>query len=344
MEALREILQWWQSLRAAARVLSLTVLAAVVAALGAATYQAYSVPAAQWSAVPDGSDLPAARASATSILSLPLPGTRRREQAEIAQRLESMLAGYDYVASADAIFATPLLEAKSADSPRLALSLHLEATSPRPDSWLDSLTALVLHTVQGLQRTDLLITDSSGALLFSQGQPTPAAARLLEPALVSAGAAPTAAILSDPWKAALGLTAVCVVLAMAAYLVLRWRTQYERQVEAPPTEISSASVERPNPLHFLAELSPDEVTALVGGERPEVVAVALQNMPDEEITRQGRSVLDIDASSLPTATHPARDETLRSLADALQLKRTASENNPCPEPTAAVFNTGSDGD
>ena len=110
MEALGDLLRWWKALSQRSRMAYATASVIVAVALGVALYQGYCGPAAPTSS--DGAEhergspatLPA------SVFSLPLPGTTRRRQAETAQLLESVLGGYDYIASTQTTFAAGLSE------------------------------------------------------------------------------------------------------------------------------------------------------------------------------------------------------------------------------------------
>ena len=145
METLRQTLQWWQSRSAAAKAACIIGLGTVTAVLTAGMCQAYSAPAVLPIAASESHEV-TATLPATNLLSLPLPGTRRREEAETARRLESALSEYDYIASARVVFARALTEAESTDapSPRLSLQLRLEPTSPPPDEWVENLVAKLL--------------------------------------------------------------------------------------------------------------------------------------------------------------------------------------------------------
>ncbi|MCK4324911.1 MAG: hypothetical protein KAW89_10295, partial [Armatimonadetes bacterium] len=198
MEALGDLLRWWQTLSQHSRMAYAIVSVTVVVALGVALYQGYCGPAAPTSS--DGAEHGrGSRATLpTSVLSLPLPGTTLRRQVETAQLLESALSGYDYIADARATFAVGPSETEIADSPRLSLQLRFQPTSTLPDNWLDNLVTFVLHTVPGLQPADLLITDSHGQLLYAKGQPTAAASMASRPSTSAIPIAEPKAVLNVP--------------------------------------------------------------------------------------------------------------------------------------------------
>jgi len=184
MEVLGDLLRWWQALSAHSRVAYATGSVIVAIALGAVTYQGYSGTTA-----PVPTDAADANRTPSPMqfrnpLSLPLPGTTRRRQAETAQLLESTLSGYDYIASVQASFAVGLSEAKTAQSSHLSLQLRFQPTATLPDNWLNNLVTFVLHTVSGLQPADLLITDSRGEVLYAKGQPTAAVAMMTSSCLL----------------------------------------------------------------------------------------------------------------------------------------------------------------
>jgi len=346
MEGLRQTLQWWQSLSPTAKAIGIIVLVAVVAALGAGMYQAYCAPVVLPIAASEGDETTAAALPATKLLSLPLPGTRRREEAEIAQRLESALSDYDYIASARVIFGSPLAEAESteASSPRLSLHLRLEPTKPPPDEWVENLVTFVLHTVPGLASADLLIVDSSGALLFSEGRLNPAATSPAVSPPVPIDPNPGFVGLSGSGMVALGLLVGAVAVALVVYLAVRTRGRRRGEAEAHSVEAGSTSVEQPNPLEFLEGCPPGKLAVLLDGERPEVVALALHNLGDEEIRAQAYRALTGAVDSLPESVRPPREETLAALAEGLRAKLVAGENNVALQPTATVLDAGSDGD
>ncbi len=341
MKTFRDILRWWQSLSPAAKVICTIAMLAVIAALGAAMQQGYSAAAMPGPSLP-GDDATATEPSPKSILSFPLPGTRQRKEVEIAQRLESALSRYDYIASARALFATSLTKDASPGSPHLMLQLQLDHSSTPPQDWVKNLVILVRHTVPDVEPANLLITDTSGTMLFSEGRPVrlpqhPAAAGPLPASLDS-----TAVPLSTHWLTASALTAICALLTVAVFWALRRRAEKRRAVVAHSIQADPSPADQP--LQFMSELTAPQIAALLRRERPQVAAIVLKHVPDEVIAGQARQTLHLAADGPAEATRPPRHETLLALAEALRVKAMAGQDGPGGQPTVPILHGDSQGD
>ena len=322
MEALGDLLRWWQALSGHSRMAYAIVSVIAAIALGIALYQGYCGPAAPTSS--DGAEhergspatLPA------SVFSLPLPGTTRRRQVEAARLLESVLVGYDYIAAARATFAAGLSEIETTDSPRLSLQLRFQPASTLPDNWLDNLVTFVFHTVPGLQPADLLITDSHSEVLYAKGQPTPAAARMTSSTSTSAiPISKPKAVFNIP-TGAWGLAAL-LAIALAA-LCLR---QARRGSQEAQTSGDTAASRPPQLEQFLSGLTAGQITSLAEGEHPEVVAALLYHVPNAETAAAARQQMTALPGSLSEPTRPPRKQILVSFTEALRTKLAASQNN-----------------
>ncbi len=321
MGALGDLLRWWQALSQHSRMAYAIVSVIVAVALGVALYQGYWGPAAPTSS--DGAEHErGSRATLpTSILSLPLPGTTRRRQAETTQLLESALVGYDYIADAQATFAVRPSETETASSPRLSLQLRFQPASTLPDNWLDNLVAFVLHTVPGLRPADLLIIDSRGEVLYTKEQPTPAAASM------ASRPSPSASPISEPKAVfniptgAWGLAALLAIALAALYL-----RQARRGSQQAQTSGATAASRPPQLEQFLSGLTAGQITSLAEGERPEVVAALLHHVPNAETAATARQQMNALPGSLSEPTQPTREEILVSFTETLRTKLTASQN------------------
>jgi len=322
MEALGDLLRWWQTLSQHSRMAYAIVSVIVAVVLGVAVYQGYSGTTAPASTdIAQTQHAPAALHS-PSILSLPLPGTTRRRQAEAAQLLESALSCYDYIAATQATFAVDPPETETANSPRLSLQLRFQPAFTLPNNWLDNLVTFVLHTVTGLQPADLLITDSHGEVLYTKGQPTPAAASLTS--IHSPSTTPVSeskAAVEIP-SVAWGLAALIAVTLPALYLLQAHR----RSQQAQPRGETTAS--RPPQLEqFLSGLTASQITSLAEGERPEVGATILHHVPDPETAAAVRQQMNAPSNSLSEPTGSTREDVLVSFTRALRSKLAARHNN-----------------
>ncbi len=321
MEALGDLLRWWQALSQHSRMAYAIVSVIVAVALGVALYQGYRGPTALTSS--DGAEHKrGSRATLpTNVLSLPLPGTTRRRQAETTQLLESALGGYDYITAAQATFAVSPPETETASSPGLSLQLRFQPASILPDNWLDNLVTFVLHTVPGLQPADLLIIDSRGEVLYAKGQPTAAVAMMTSslPALTDPLAEP-----KTPFKMP------SVVWGLAALLSIALAALYLRQARRGSQQAQTSgetAASRPRQLEqFLSGLTAGQITSLADGERPEVVAALLQHVPNPETAAAVRQQMNALPGSLSEPTRPTREEILVSFIEALRTKLTASQN------------------
>ncbi len=322
MEALGDLLRWWQALSQHSRMAYATVSVIVAVALGVALYQGYWGLAAPTSS--DGAEYErSSRATLpTNVLSLPLPGTTRRQQVETSQLLESVLYDYDYIAAARATFAVGPPETETADSPRLSLQLRFQPASTLPDNWLDNLVTFVSHTVPRLQLADLLITDSRGEVLYAKGQPTIAAARM------ASSPSPSAIPISEPKAVfeisvlAWGLVALLSIVLAALYL-----RQARRRSQQAQTSGETAASRPPQLQQFLSGLTASQITSLAEGERPEVVAAILHHVPDPGMATAVRQQMNAPPSSLSELARPVREGTLVSFTEALRSKLAADQHN-----------------
>ncbi len=321
MEVLGDLLRWWQALSQHSRMVYAIVSVTVALTLGIAIYQGYCGPAAPTSS--DGAEHGrGSRATLpTSILSLPLPGTTRRRQAEAAQLLESALGGYDYIADAQATFSVDPPATETASSPRLSLQLRFQSASTLPDNWLDNLVTFVLHTVPGLRPANLLITDSHGQLLYAKGQPTAAAARMTSSTATAASPIPKPKAVFEIPLLVWGLAALLAIALAALYL-----RQARRGCQQAQTSGDTAASRPPQLGQFLSGLTAGQITSLAQGERPEVVAALLHHVPDPGMAAAVRQQMNASPGSLSEATRPPREEILVSFSEALRTKSAASQN------------------
>jgi len=286
MEVLGDLLRWWQVLSVRSRMAYTIVSVTVIATLGTVIYQGYS----GMTAVP--LDTVAANRSASptqskSLFSLPLPGTTQRRQAEAAQLVESTLSDFDYI----------------------------------PDNWLDNLIAFVLHTVPDLRPADLLIADSHGEILYAKGQPTPAAVRIVSrPSTSPMPISEPKAVLKTPivfW----GLVALLSIALAAVYL-----RQARRGSQHDEAGRGAAATEPPSLEQFLSGLTARQITSLVKGERPEVVAALLHHVSDSETATVARHQMNALPGNLPEPTRLPREEVFVSFTNALRTKLAATQN------------------
>jgi len=321
MEGLGDLLRWWQALSQHSRMAYAIVSVIVAVALGIAIYQGYWGPAASTSS--DGAEHKrASRATLpTSVLSLPLPGTIRRRQAETTQLLESALVGYDYIADAQATFAASPSETETASSPRLSLQLRFQPASTLPDNWLDNLVTFVLHTVPGLQPADLLIINSHGEVLYAKGQRTLTAARITSSTSTSASPVSEPKAVFNMPTGAWGLAALLAIALAALYL-----RQARRGSQQAQTSGETAASRPPHLEQFLSGLTAGQITSLAEGERPEVVAALLHHVPNAETAAAARQQMNAVPGSLSEPTRPTREEILVSFTETLRTKLTASQN------------------
>jgi len=320
MEALGDLLRWWQALSQHSRMAYAIVSVTVAVALGIALYQGYSPTTPVPTDTVDTDRAPSPM-QFSNPLSLPLPGTTRRRQAETTQLLESALSGYDYIATARATFAASLSDSDTANSPRLSLQLRFQPASTLPDNWLDNLVTFVLHTVPGLRPADLLITDSRGEVLYAKERPTPATASMTSSTSTSNNPiAKPKAVFNIPigsW----GLAALVVVALGSLYLLRARRGNQQAQ-----TSGETATSRPPQLEQFLSGLNAGQITSLAEGERPEVVATILQHVPDPETTAAARQQMNALPGSLSEPTRPTRKEILVSFTNVLRSKLAASHN------------------
>ena len=143
---------------------------------------------------------------------------------------------------------------------------------------------------------------------------------------------------------ALGLLVGAVSVALMVYLAVRRRGRRRGEAEVHSVEAGANAAEQPNPLEFLEGWPPAKLAALLDGERPEVVALALHTVRDEESRGQADRALTVAVDPIPEPVRPPREETLVALAEGLRAKLAAGENKGALQPTATVLDAGSDGD
>jgi len=314
MEALGDLLRWWQGLSRHSRMAYAIVSVIVAVALGIALYQGYS-PTTPVPTDTTNTERTRPPMQFSNPLSLPLPGTTRRRQAEAAQLLESALS------DAQATFSVDPPETETRQPAHLSLQLGFQPASTLPDNWLDNLVTFVLHTVPGLRPADLLITDSHGEVLYAKGQPTSAAARMTSSTSSSASpiAKPNAVSLipTGTW----GLAALPAIALAALYL-----RRARRGSQQPQTSGETAASRPPQLEQFLSGLTAGQITSLAEGERPEVVATLLHHVPNREAAAIARQQMNVPPGSLSEPTRPPRKQILLSFTEALRTKLAASQN------------------
>ncbi len=322
MEALGDLLRWWQALSGRSRMAYTIVSVTVAVALGIAIYQGYCGPAVPTSLNAAQRQRTAPAPRLTNVLSLPLPGTTRRRQAQAAQLLESALSGYDYITATQATFAVGPPETEIANSPRLSLQLWFQPAFTLPDNWLDNLVTFVLHTVTGLQPADLLITDSHGEVLYAKGQPTPAAASLTSIHSPSTTPVSESKAAAEIPLVAWGLAALIAITLAALYLLQAHRHSQQAQPHGETTASLPPQLEQ-----FLGGLTVSQITSLAEGERPEVGASILHHVPDPETAAAARQQMNAPSNSLSEPTGSTREDVLVSFTRALRSKLAARQNN-----------------
>ena len=320
MEALGDLLRWWQALSQHSRMAYAIVSVTVVVTLGIAIYQGYSPTTPVPTDTTDADRTPSPT-QFTNPLSLPLPGTIRRRQAETTQLLESALVGYDYIAAAQATFAVNPPETETASSPRLSLQLRFQPASTLPDNWLDNLVTFVFHTVPGLQPADLLIIDSRGEVLYAKGQRALTAARITSSTSTSATPISEPKAVFNMPAGAWGLAALLAIALAALYL-----RQARRGSQQAQTSGETAASRPPRLEQFLSGLTAGQITSLAEGERPEVIAALLHHVPNAETAAAARQQMSALPGSLAEPTRPTRQEILVSFGEALRTKSAASQN------------------
>ena len=261
--------------------------------------------------------------SPTSLLSLPLPGTRRREEVEATQGLRSALEAFDGITAAQVVLAAPLLVSPdSFDSPRLSVQLRLSPSAAPTDEWVGNVVTFILHTVPTLKPTNLLIADSSGRLLFAQGK---ALSIIAPPATtVNSSLSATTQKVSLPWPQAIIFTAGCLVVILSIYGLLRRRSVAREHSEEPdPTLTSPSPALAEPPLQFLQQLSPQQIINLLEDERPEVANLATHYLANGDIAEQIRHRLGLPPAGLGESDRTVRDDILTSMARALRAKLSA---------------------
>jgi len=327
MKALHQLSRWAQTLSRQAEVVCAALLV-TVAALLVAVYPVYAMAAGP----PRGADEDAASGSLfgspTGVLSLPLPGTPQRHQAEAVRLLEETLADYDYITAAQVTFGANLTEPETQQLLRLAIQLHINPAQTPPQQWLKNLATVVLHTVPELKPDNLLITDSSGHILYQNGAPTAAVATLSgspQPAPVSARQSVS---LTNFWATGGGLVGLLLAGGILLYL-LRGRQAGSLSGAAPPQNASS----QPSPLaECLEQFSPEQIVSALQGQRRQVLATMLDSIPDADTAAGVCQKLKILPDDLPKPSRQPRDEILASLGQALRTKLTAAtEDGASPE-------------
>ncbi len=342
-QTLREANQWWQSLSVVAKIALPATTVIVVAVLVVWICAAYSAPPVASASSPTLTNDRASPSSVKGLLSLPLPGTRQRREVELAQRLQTALAGFDDIAAVQVVVGNSLSPTEdSSDSHRLSLQLRLSPTAAPTTPWIENLVTFVLHTIPGLRPADLLIADSSGRLLFADGQvvsPT-----VLTPPPSIADSTPSAAVgpALPEWQVT-PIAAVSLVIILLLYALMRRRpaaTEQSQEAHPAPTDESPTQAA----LQFLERLNSQQIVNLLEGERPEVADLVTHYLTDEDMVHQVRQELRLPASSPAATQRPVRDDVLTSLAAALRSKWSACAKTADNQLAAATMRPASGGD
>lgn len=281
--------------------------------------------------------------SPTSLLSLPLPGTRRREEVEATQGLRSALEAFDGIAAAQVVLAAPFsASTDSLDSPQLSLQLRLSPSATPTDEWVGNVVTFILHTVPGLKPTNLLIADSSGRLLFAQGKALSSIAPL---ATTASSLSATTQKVSLPWPQAIIFTAGCLVVILSIYGLLRRRSVAREHSEEPGPTLTSPSPAPAEPLlQFLQQLSPQQIINLLEDERPEVANLTTHYLANGDIAEQIRHRLGLPPAGLGESDRTVRDDILTSMARALRAKLSALDQTVDAQFAAVSTQPASGGD
>jgi len=236
------------------------------------------------------------------ILSRPLPGTRAREDDDSARALERALTGFDRIEAAQVVIGRESPDTSSSADPRHA-AVRLTLTKPLrlTADWTEGIAAFITEALPGLPPQHITIVETTGRVLYAHGRampPKPPAS----PPPQDASAGPTGRSLV--LLACVGL----VGAALAAALVLvGWRRIKGREPPAPA-----------GPFGFVTDLTDDELTDLLAGERPEVVAAVVGQLAP----RQARRVRERAAQphALQEPETPPGPEVVNALAEAMRRK------------------------
>jgi len=319
MKALHQLSRWAQTLSRQAEVVCAALLITVVGLLAAAC-PVYAMAADPPRGAAEDAATGALFASPTSVLSLPLPGTPQRQQAEAVRLLEEALADYDYITAAQVTFGANLTESETQQLLRLAIQLHINPAQNPPQQWVKNLATVVLHTVPELKPDNLLITDSSGRMLYEDGAPTAAVATLSgspQPASVSARQSVS---FTNFWATGGGLVGLLLAGGILLYL-LRVR-QAGSPSEAAPAQSASS---QPSPLaECLDQFSAEQIASAIQGQGHEVMATVLDSIPDADTAAGVCQKLKILPDDLPRLSRQPRDEIIASLGQVLHTELTAA--------------------
>ena len=344
-EAGREANQWWQSLAIAAKAMIVGTAVIVIAALAVWVHAAYdTTSAADLTASPPANDR-GPYSSLTSVFSLPLPGTRRRAEVEITQGLRTALEDFDDITAAQVVIASPLSpSADYPDSPRLSVQLRLSPSAAPTAEWMQNLVTFVLHSVPGLQPVDLLIADSSGRLLFTQGQ-IAATFAVTPPTTTASSPQHTTVLTPLPWQPVTILIGSCLAAVLLIYGLRRRRPPVTQHSEEPSPALAAQSpTQTQAPLQFLQELNCEQIVALLAGERLEVADLLTHCLADKDISQQVRHSLVLPSTHPAASDRTVRDDVLTSIAAALRTKLSALDQTLGTLSATATTQSASGGD
>ncbi|MGI5818241.1 MAG: hypothetical protein ACOX9R_09095 [Armatimonadota bacterium] len=196
------------------------------------------------------------------LLSAPLPGTRARDDAQLAASLERALVGFDGVERATVIISRS--PEAVASSLHVALQLTLAPDFAPTPAWVETLCGFVLRIIPHLDRGGLTIVESTGRTLYDAGDTR------LPPAPTPAIGVIDETFHFEPWwlwaAAGAGFT---LVIAGAAV------QRFARRDPAP-----EAVVATPGPLDFLEAVPVEHVAGVLADERREVVGAVLALAPE----------------------------------------------------------------
>ncbi|MEA3402460.1 MAG: hypothetical protein U9R79_14580 [Armatimonadota bacterium] len=236
------------------------------------------------------------------ILGRPLPGTPAREDADAAQRLEAALRGFQGVGGAHVIISRSADSDTDAPVRRAAVQLSLTPEHEPSARWVDGLSAFILAAVPHLQAGELTIVDAAGRTLYSRGSPARFMTAPAPPPAASAGPFPFAGL--SPW---IILAAALVCAAGLAFVLLRGaRVRPPEEPQRTPSEFA-----------FLTSLPDERLRAVLGDERPELLAMVLAQVDRRDAQRM-REVLELPSPIAPAA-EPDPD-VVSAVAEALRRK------------------------
>lgn len=226
--------------------------------------------------------LPSAAAEVVAPSAFPMPGDFAPSplavpsaRASQQRRLAGLLRGFEAVQSAEV-----LLTGDTAQEVSAQVLLKRRAGRELPPDVLESMVRLLTEACPGLQQARLTMIESTGKLLYAQGQVQP-------PSSPPHRRSPT------PWL--LGALFVGLALALAS------RQPWKRRSPAPD-----------DPLDFLKGAEAGRLQRLLSDERPEVVAVLARQV-------QARTRRRIEACLQGQPLKPPQQEVEGAVRDALLM-------------------------